>query len=307
MADIQAGILAPIPRHARYLSFQQTSGADPTTALRWLAAHADGEQIVVGLGQSLVQFLGRPVEGLRTLPAVSGAGLEVPSTPVALWCWLRGDERGVLLHRARSIEHSLASAFVPSQTLDAFRHDGGRDLTGYEDGTENPKGEAAFEATFARGRGQGLDGSSFVAVQQWQHDLDTFEAFPAAEQDNMIGRRKTDNEELEDAPESSHVKRTAQESFEPEAFNLRRSMPWADGNRAGLNFVAFGKSFDAFEAQLNRMVGAEDGITDALFRFSRPITGSYFWCPPMAGGQLDLSALGIEATFASAVRADGKA
>jgi putative iron-dependent peroxidase len=58
--------------------------------------------------------------------------------------------------------------------------------------------------------------------------------------------------------------------------------------------VAFGKSFDAFEAQLNRMVGAEDGIADALFRFSKPVTGSYFWCPPMAGGRLDLSALGLD-------------
>jgi porphyrinogen peroxidase len=92
---------------------------------------------------------------------------------------------------------------------------------------------------------------------------------------------------------SSHVKRTAQESFEPEAFVLRRSMPWADGMRGGLNFVAFGKSFDAFEAQLRRMVGAEDGITDALFKFTLPITGSYFWCPPMAGNRLDFRALAL--------------
>jgi porphyrinogen peroxidase len=229
------------------------------------------------------------------LPAVTGAGLEVPSTPVALWCWLRGAERGVLLHRARIIEHGLSGAFVLSQTLEAFRHGSGRDLTGYEDGTENPTGDAAADAVVVSGRGRGLDGSSFAAVQQWVHDFDAFEAMPAKDQDNTIGRRKSDNEELEDAPESAHVKRTAQESFEPEAFNLRRSMPWSEGKRAGLHFVAFGKSFDAFEAQLNRMVGAEDGITDALFRFSRPVTGSYFWCPPMAGGRLDLAALGLQA------------
>ena len=70
-------------------------------------------------------------------------------------------------------------------------------------------------------------------------------------------------------------------------------MPWSDGNAGGLNFVAFGKSFDAFEAQLKRMVGAEDGITDALFKFTRPVTGSYFWCPPMMKGRLDLRALGL--------------
>jgi putative iron-dependent peroxidase len=115
----------------------------------------------------------------------------------------------------------------------------------------------------------------------------------SADQDNAIGRRKSDNKELEDAPPSSHVKRTAQESFNPEAFVLRRSMPWAEGTRGGLNFVAFGKSFDAFEAQLKRMIGAEDGITDALFKFTSAISGSYLWCPPMRGKNLDLRALGL--------------
>jgi putative iron-dependent peroxidase len=88
--------------------------------------------------------------------------------------------------------------------------------------------------------------------------------------------------------------RTAQERFQPEAFVLRRSMPWAEGNVGGLMFVAFGRSFDAFEAQLRGMLGLEDGITDALFRFTRPTSTSYFWCPPVAeGGHLDLRALGL--------------
>ena len=112
------------------------------------------------------------------------------------------------------------------------------------------------------------------------------------EQDATIGRRRSDNEEIDDAPPSAHVKRTAQESFDPEAFVVRRSMPWADGSRVGLVFVAFGRSFDAFEVQLNRMIGAEDGIVDALFAFTRPRTGAYFWCPPVTRGRLDLRALG---------------
>jgi putative iron-dependent peroxidase len=41
------------------------------------------------------------------------------------------------------------------------------------------------------------------------------------------------------------------------------------------------------------MVGKEDGVTDALFRFTRPITGGYFWCPPVKDERLDLSALGL--------------
>ncbi len=176
---------------------------------------------------------------------------------------------------------------------DAFRYDTGRDLTGYEDGTENPKDDAALAAALVMNRGSGLDGASFVAVQQWQHDLDRFDALSSQQQDESVGRRKSDNVELDDAPPSAHVKRTAQESFSPEAFVLRRSMPWADSSSHGLMFVAFGHSFHAFEAQMRRMLGEEDGIRDALFDFTRPVTGNYYWCPPLRAGRLDLSALGM--------------
>ena len=133
-----------------------------------------------------------------------------------------------------------------------------------------------------------LSGSSYVAVQEWVHDLRLFDALSRSKQDHIIGRRKSDNEEVEDAPPSAHIKRTEQESFEPEAFVLRRSMPFAEGGREGLMFVAFGSSFDAFEVQLRRMMGLEDGVVDALFRFSRAVSGAYYWCPPVHEGRLNL-------------------
>jgi len=176
---------------------------------------------------------------------------------------------------------------------DAFNHGGGRGLTGYEDGTENPQGDEALSVAVLPESAAGLAGSSFVAVQRWRHHMSRFEAMSKKQQDHTIGRERDSNEELDDAPESAHVKRTAQESFAPEAFVLRRSMPWAEGNEGGLVFAAFGCSFDAFEAQLRRMSGAEDGITDVLFTFTEPETGAYFWCPPTHEGRLDLRALGL--------------
>ena len=72
---------------------------------------------------------------------------------------------------------------------------------------------------------------------------------------------------------------------------VRRSMPWNDATREGLVFVAFGHTLQAFEAVMRRMVGLDDGITDGMFRFSQPVNGAYFWCPPMLDGKLDLSLL----------------
>jgi porphyrinogen peroxidase len=293
MADIQPGILGPVPRLARYLNFSLKAGVVPRGALLRVKEIADGDQVVVGIGQPAVIALGKTIPGLRPFPTYFGAGLVLPSTSSALWCWLRGHDRGDLLHDSKRIVESVSTAFKLDGVIDAFSYGSGRDLTGYEDGTENPKGKKARDAAIAQGQGAGLDGSSYVAVQLWLHDFKAFDTMSSKDQDNAIGRRKSDNKELENAPVSAHVKRTAQESFEPEAFVVRRSMPWADGMRGGLNFVAFGKSFGAFQAQLKRMVGAEDGITDALFKFTLPIAGSYFWCPPMRAGKLDLQALGI--------------
>ncbi len=293
MSHFQAGLLAPIPRLARYLTFGLVPGVEPRDALRRLAGAVDPGTTVVGIGRSTVLALGRDIPGLHDLAACSGPGLEIPSTPAALWCWLRGDDRGELVHRTRTIEAAASAAFRLDAIVDAFQYRDSRDLTGYEDGTENPQGEAAQEAALVHGAGAGLDGSSFVAVQQWEHDLARFAALAPGAQDATFGRRRSDNEEIDDAPPSAHVKRTAQESFDPQAFVVRRSMPWADGARAGLVFVAFGRSLDAFELQLNRMIGAEDGIVDALFGFTRPLTGAFFWCPPVARGSLDLRALGV--------------
>jgi putative iron-dependent peroxidase len=292
----QPAILEPVPPLARYLSFSLVEPAAAAAALqrlRALDALVDGRQAVVGFGASLAAALGREVRGLRSFGAAVGPGLEIPSTPAALWGWLRGDDRGTLLHATRRLQAALAPAFRLEECVEAFRHGRGLDLSGYEDGTENPTGADAEQAALVAGAGGGLDGSSFVAVQRWRHDLPRFDAIAPAAQDLAIGRRRADNEEIDDAPPSAHVKRTAQESFAPEAFVLRRSMPWADANGCGLVFVAFGRSFDAFEAQLQRMIGAEDGIVDALFGFTRPVGGAYYWCPPLRDGRLDLRALGL--------------
>ena len=35
------------------------------------------------------------------------------------------------------------------------------------------------------------------------------------------------------------------------------------------------------------------GVADAISRISRPVTGSYLWCPPIVDGRLDLRQLGL--------------
>jgi putative iron-dependent peroxidase len=187
----------------------------------------------------------------------------------------------------------LGGSFAVVEEIDAFTYRQGRDLSGFEDGTENPKGDAAARAALIQNNGAGLDGGSFVAVQRRVHDLGAVEAMSEAARDAVVGRRREGNEELPDAPPSAHVKRTTQESFNPPAFILRRSMPWGGVVEHGLYFVAYGESLSRFERQLRRMAGRDDGVVDALLSFSRAVTGGYYFCPPLKDDKLDLRAIGL--------------
>lgn len=289
----QSGILEQVPKHARYLEFRMKPDAKLTDVLSHLSTSDIGGFCIVGFGVGLIDALNCKIEALRAFPDLTNAKCSVPSTQADIWCAVRADEPGDVVHKSRVIEAALAPAFDCTQRIDGFKYKEGRDLTGYVDGTENPEGDDATDVAIVSSSNSHLTGSSFVAVQKWVHNLDHFEGLDPLHRDHIIGRRLSDNEELDDAPASAHVKRTAQESFEPEAFVVRRSLPWSNTNGSGLMFVAYGKSLDAFEVQMKRMIGDEDGIVDGLFEFSQPLTGGYYWCPPANKGKLNLAALGL--------------
>ena len=209
-----------------------------------------------------------------------------------LWLLLTASNQGVLFDIFRKVEVLAANGFVLVDSMPTFVYADNRDLTGYEDGTENPKGAAVAKAALVAS-GKGLAGSSFASVQRWEHDLKHFNGHSQRARDGMMGRRRRDNVELARAPETAHVKRSAQEEFDPPAFMMRRSMPWATSWGQGLEFIAYGHSLDGYEQVLRRMAGLDDGKVDAMFSFSRPVTGGYYWCPPLRSGKLDLRILGV--------------
>jgi putative iron-dependent peroxidase len=288
----QPGVLAPLPPLRRTMVFRLRAGSDPIADLRSLCDAYDPAVHVVGIGKPLLDAAARSLPGLRDFPPLAGVGVSVPSTQAPLLVFVNGESRGSLFERSQRLLTALERSFELEDVLDTFKYDSGRDLTGYEDGTENPTGDAAAEAALVAG-GFGTAGSSFVAVQRWVHDLRGFAGFGNVRGDAIIGRCHDSNEEIEEAPATAHVKRTAQEDYDPPAFMVRRSLPWDSGREQGLEFVAYVNSLDRFDAMMQRMVGLDDGIVDALFQFSRPVSGGYYWCPPLINDRLDLSALEI--------------
>ena len=162
-----------------------------------------------------------------------------------------------------------------------FRFRNSRDLTGFVDGSANPKGDAQQAATLVQG-GE-YAGGSFVLAQRWVHDLSRFGSLPEADQERVIGRTKPDSIELErDAMvPDSHVSRTDLKRDGNAVKIYRRSCPVGTVRDAGLYFLAFSADPQRFRWLLDSMFGRTgDGLHDHLLHFSRPVTGSFFYAPP---------------------------
>jgi putative iron-dependent peroxidase len=289
-AMFQPAILEPPPPLGRFVTFALHADADPAAVLRALAALEHDPKTILGVGTPLADRLGREVPGLRAFPADLPA---FPSTQHAAWVFLTHGDPTRLFDAGRELARRFRGLLDVVDEIDSFAYRTERDLSGFVDGTENPKGEDALRAAIIAARGPGLDGGSFVAVQRWVHDLDAVDRMSAAARAGAVGRDEETNAELEDAPTSAHVKRTAQESFDPPAHIVRRSMPYGGIREHGLNFVAFGESLDRFERQLRRMAGQDDGIPDGLLSFTRAVSGGYYFCPPLRQGRYDLSAFAL--------------
>jgi putative iron-dependent peroxidase len=293
VSNWQPTILAAPTAAGRFITLGLTGDAQPRDVVGRLGTLTVGEGLVVGIGEPLVRAVGGQIPGLRGFPGISGPGGAFPSTQGAVWLFVGGTDPGEILHRSRRVTASLGDSVRIDEDLPSFVYSGGRDLTGFEDGTENPKDERASAVAFGAIGDVAFTGGSFVATQRWIHDLGGFERLSQAARNDVIGRDLDSNEELASAPLSAHVKRAAQESYEPNAFLLRRSMPWGDIREHGLYFVAYAATLDPFERILRRMTGLEDGVSDALLTFSRAVTGGYFWCPPVTKARLDLRALHV--------------
>jgi putative iron-dependent peroxidase len=276
-APAHAALAAPPPAA---LALWLRAAASPLACATALAGLRLPPGAVLGLGRGLIDRIAGP-DAIPMLPAMvdrgGGAAPACPADQADLWVLVGGDDPGAALHAARAALKALQPAFALHRERSLYLHRGGRDLSGYADGTENPTGQDAVEAAIV---GDGpLAGSTFAAVQSWQHQLDALAAHPPAARDQLIGRTEADDTELDDAPPSAHVKRTAQEDFDPPTFLVRRSMPWGGVEAHGLLFLAYSVDPAGFDRMLGRMLGEEDGVVDSLFRFSRVLDGGHYWCP----------------------------
>jgi putative iron-dependent peroxidase len=217
-----------------------------------------------------------PVEARSFDEELVGAdGYVMPATQHDAVLWLSGSAYDVIFDVSRAVIAELRGfAAIADETSSwPYRHD--LDLTGFIDGTENPSLIDAPQVVLV-GEGEPGAGGTILLLQKWAHDATAWESLSVADQERVIGRRKLDSVELDDKPRDSHVASTDQDRF---GKIFRRNMPYGTVTEHGTMFVGFSADQRTLATMLESMAGVSGGSRDALTRYTRPLSGAYYFVP----------------------------
>ncbi len=225
----------------------------------------------------------RPSE-LRTFREILAGERRAPSTPGDLLFHIRAQRMDLCFELATQIMARLGSAVFPVDEVHGFRYFDSRDLIGFVDGTENPKGQAAIVATLIGDEDLSFAGGSYVIVQKYLHNLTGWNALPTEEQERIVGRTKLSDIELDDSvkPTFAHNALTKITKDGQEIKILRDNMPFGQAAQGefGTYFIGYSRSPRTIEQVLQNMfIGNPPGNYDRLLDFSRAVTGNLFFVP----------------------------
>ena len=225
----------------------------------------------------------RPAE-LHPFREIRAAERHAVSTPGDVMFHIRAKRMDLCFEVATQIMARIGNAVSPVDEVQGFRYFDDRDLMGFVDGTENPRGAAVTEAVLIGDEDANFAGGSYVIVQKYLHNLDAWNALSTEAQERIIGRTKLSDIEVDDAikPTSAHNALTTIVENGKEIKILRDNMPFGRPSQGefGTYFIGYSRSPRTIEQMLENMfVGRPPGNYDRILDFSRAVTGSLFFVP----------------------------
>lgn len=227
------------------------------------------------------QFNAAMPQELIDFPVLGDGEIVAPSTDVDVLLHCHSQRHDLHFYLLRKFLTEVAEDVVVIDETYGYRYLDSRDMTMFVDGTENPKAEKRAEvALIPEGE---FAGGSYVMVQRFEHNLPAWNRLNVSAQEKVIGRTKPDSIELDDVPAASHVGRVDIKEEGKGLKIVRHSLPYGSVTGAhGLLFIAYCHTLHNFKAMLESMYGVTDGKTDQLLRFTKAVTGAYFFAPSKA-------------------------
>lgn len=285
MKTPQNGLFDEPGSSIQYLEYQWKTAPVEAIKLALFDARASvpGAHILFAFGRSSWKRLNPQLcpDQLRDFSSRwSNKGHVMPSTQSDMFVWIVGENRGDVMAAVVQVTEALKSVAELTLDLDGYKTREARIITGFVDGTGNPKGDKKVKAALIPEGDEG-EGGSFVLGQKWTHRYSEFMSLSVTAQEHIIGRTKESDIELEGAaqPPNSHVSRTDIDVDDIPMKMYRRSTPYGGGTDKGIYFLAFAPAIDRFDHVIDSMLGGDDGITDALLDYSDCHTGSYWFMP----------------------------
>jgi putative iron-dependent peroxidase len=225
----------------------------------------------------------RPAE-LHPFREIRAGERHAVSTPADVLFHIRAKRMDLCFELVTQIMERIGGAVCAVDETHGFRYFDDRDLLGFVDGTENPRGGAALDAALVAGEDAQFAGGSYVIIQKYLHDMSRWNALSTEEQERIVGRKKLSDIELSDAvkPSSAHSALTTIVENGKEVKILRDNMPFGKPGHGefGTYFIGYSRSPRITEQMLQNMfIGRPPGNYDRLLDFSRPVTGCLFFAP----------------------------
>src|SRR3989441_8544817 len=245
-----------------------------------------GLSCIVGFGSDAWdQIFGKPrPRELHKFRELRAGERHAPSTPGDMLFHIRAHRIDLCFELATRVMDRLGTAVSPVDEVHGFRFFDSRDLIGFVDGTENPKGQEALDATIVGDEDPAFPSGSYVIVQKYLHDLAEWNKLPTEKQEHIVGRTKLTDVELEDSVKPTYAHNALTKIVEDgkEVQILRDNMPFGHAGQGefGTYFIGYSRSPRTIEQMLQNMfVGKPAGNYDRLLDFSRAVTGNLFFVP----------------------------
>ncbi|MDG2308279.1 MAG: Dyp-type peroxidase [Candidatus Binatia bacterium] len=300
MATPQGGILPEPGSHALFLVLKVRSPrharavakiAARVPALAAQVARLDKRSRLVAnvaFGTRLWSRISRTSKprGFRPFKKTGKRTLVAPSTGGDILLHAISNRQDLNFEIAQRLRSELGDRVRVLEEVHGFRYLDARDLTGFIDGTENPKGKRERANVALIGdEDRAFAGGSFVFTQRYVHDLSKWSRLSDAAQEKQIGRRKKNSVELRGKakPPTAHISRVVIEEKGEELEIVRHSFPYGDSSEAGLFFIAYTNDLAIPFKMLDRMLGASgDGKHDHLMDYTKAVSGATFFAPSLS-------------------------
>src|SRR5246127_3578471 len=203
---VAQAVAAPLSRAAIFLVVTINPGPDNAAAVRAFCADLSALIRAVEAGLSCVMGIGsegwdrlfgepRPAE-LHPFREIKAGSRHAVSTPGDLLFHIRAKRMDLCFEMATQIMSRLGEAVTAVEEVHGFRYFDDRDLLGFVDGTENPRGAEVIEAAIIGDEDPAFAGGSYVITQKYLHNMDGWNALSTEQQERIIGRTKLSDIEL---------------------------------------------------------------------------------------------------------------